>query len=343
MEDKNEEKFSDDPIENLRIENELLRLKLDAQYGENFKMETDGSLPPEVEHMFLNQVLNFEEQMKNQVEIRLQDKLDIKDQPLSAELSDEEVTERLQHIESVMKANNLFLDRIHGPYPDREIYDFITLELFDHKTAATSMFNGHFDFDLSDTSDPLKDDDDVHDSFDHFTNIEDSQIDDAAQEEDYDDSEDYNDDSEHPQLQNINGWHFIYEEFRPNHQEDIKSLCNELLESYQQRETGKFGFRLGDEVITPAKNAIPKEAAVARLQAFFDSFTSFEDFEYSIMDTRFQEEGKFMIGHCMGDIKFSGVMENGERLSFEEPFGFYLDHDGYEWQIFSMVLPGFNS
>ncbi len=31
-----EEKFSDDPLENMKIENEFLKLKLKAQYGDAF-------------------------------------------------------------------------------------------------------------------------------------------------------------------------------------------------------------------------------------------------------------------------------------------------------------------
>jgi hypothetical protein len=41
-----EEKFSDDENENLRIENELLRIKLKAEYGDAFQMESNENLPP---------------------------------------------------------------------------------------------------------------------------------------------------------------------------------------------------------------------------------------------------------------------------------------------------------
>ena len=40
-----EESFSDDPEENLRIENEFLKIKLKAQYGEAFEMETTEQMP----------------------------------------------------------------------------------------------------------------------------------------------------------------------------------------------------------------------------------------------------------------------------------------------------------
>jgi hypothetical protein len=46
-----EEKFSEDPTENMKIENEFLKIKMKAQYGDGFFMsEGDGSLPPEIEN-----------------------------------------------------------------------------------------------------------------------------------------------------------------------------------------------------------------------------------------------------------------------------------------------------
>lgn len=56
-----EEKFSDDPQENLRIENELMRIKLKAQYGDAFQMGTSDELTPEMENQFLKNILAFED------------------------------------------------------------------------------------------------------------------------------------------------------------------------------------------------------------------------------------------------------------------------------------------
>ena len=50
---KGEEKFSDDANENFRIENEILKIKLKAQYGDAFHMETNADTPPEIENKFL--------------------------------------------------------------------------------------------------------------------------------------------------------------------------------------------------------------------------------------------------------------------------------------------------
>ena len=47
-----DELFSDDPQENLRIENDFLKLKLKAQFGDGFFMDSNADLPPEIENQF---------------------------------------------------------------------------------------------------------------------------------------------------------------------------------------------------------------------------------------------------------------------------------------------------
>ncbi|HEY5368676.1 MAG TPA: hypothetical protein VIJ75_06765 [Hanamia sp.] len=53
-----EEKFSDDPEENLRLQNDFLEMKMMAESGAWFGGE--GGLPPEIENQFLKNVMEFE-------------------------------------------------------------------------------------------------------------------------------------------------------------------------------------------------------------------------------------------------------------------------------------------
>ena len=55
-----EEKFSDDPEENLRMQNDFLKMKMMAESGAIFG-GVEG-LPPEIENQFLNNILEFEKQ-----------------------------------------------------------------------------------------------------------------------------------------------------------------------------------------------------------------------------------------------------------------------------------------
>lgn len=60
-----EEKISDDPLENMKIENEFLRLKLKTQYGDAFFMQSNNDLTPEIENQFLKNMMAFEENHQN--------------------------------------------------------------------------------------------------------------------------------------------------------------------------------------------------------------------------------------------------------------------------------------
>src|ERR1043166_1457696 len=73
QENQNQEQqsFSNDPRQNLQIENELLKLKMQAERGAIFgDME---ELPPEIEAQFLKNVQQFEDSFDNAGEITIYD------------------------------------------------------------------------------------------------------------------------------------------------------------------------------------------------------------------------------------------------------------------------------
>ena len=53
-----EEKFSDDPEENLRMQNDFLKMKMMAESGAFFGGE--GGLPADIENQFLKNIMEFE-------------------------------------------------------------------------------------------------------------------------------------------------------------------------------------------------------------------------------------------------------------------------------------------
>lgn len=127
-----EERFSDDPEEQLRIENELLRLQLQAETGADIHQLSD--VPPEVENAFLNNILAFERQLDNLEEETIfkiiGEPADFKKE---AELSDEEIEKELPRLMELMKEKGIEVD--YGmEYPDRLKYKFVTEELFEHET-----------------------------------------------------------------------------------------------------------------------------------------------------------------------------------------------------------------
>lgn len=126
-----EEKFSDNPEKNLRIENEILKLKMQAEskavFGES------GDISPQIENEFLLHVQQFEEAWKDVKYLKVHDLIGNSDFKKSEELSDSEVKEGLKKILKLLNEHDINLD-VLGEYEPRTIYSFITEELFEHET-----------------------------------------------------------------------------------------------------------------------------------------------------------------------------------------------------------------
>jgi hypothetical protein len=126
-----EESFSEDSKENLRIENEILKLKMQAEHGAIFGEE--GTVSPKIENEFLNHVQQFEEARKNVNYVKVYDLIGRPSFKKASELFSDEVEVELRRLQNLMAEKNLFLD-VLGGYDLIIIYQFITEELFEHET-----------------------------------------------------------------------------------------------------------------------------------------------------------------------------------------------------------------
>jgi hypothetical protein len=124
--------FSNDPEENLRIENELLKLKMQAEKGAIFGGNMEN-LPPEVEAEFLKNVQQFEAEWDNRKTIKVYDLIGRPSFKPADLLMADEVEEELKRLHDLMAEKNVFLD-VLGNYQPIVIYRFITEELFEHET-----------------------------------------------------------------------------------------------------------------------------------------------------------------------------------------------------------------
>lgn len=134
---QDEEKFSDDPAENMRMENEFLKMKLKAQYGDAFHMESNAGLSPEIENEFLKRMIAFEDSHADAVVSTVYECIGRPAYKSAEELNDIEIMVELQRINAVLNEHNIALDICDGPYPDRLIYTFITEELFSEEAKNT--------------------------------------------------------------------------------------------------------------------------------------------------------------------------------------------------------------
>lgn len=123
-----DENFSDDPVENLRIENEILKLRMqaerDAVFGSNME-----DLPPEVEAEFLKNVQLFEDSFDKAKVINVYECIGNPSFKMIGELKPEEIEDELTRITGLLRSKNIILD-VSGQYELSVIYKFITEELF---------------------------------------------------------------------------------------------------------------------------------------------------------------------------------------------------------------------
>ena len=137
---ENDELFSDDPQENLRIENDFLKLKLKAQFGDAFFMDSNADLPPEIENQFLKNMIAFEDAHANAEYTTVYESIGKPDYKPADELSAAQITAELERITAIMDEHHIALDICDGPYTDEVIYKFITEELFGQEIEKVPVF-----------------------------------------------------------------------------------------------------------------------------------------------------------------------------------------------------------
>ncbi len=141
-EEENTEKFSDDPQENMKTENEILKLKMQAQFGANFMMGGEGELPPEIENAFLQNVLNFEVNYSKGEAVTLAEHLGNPVLKHEDELTDEQIEEEINSFNELISEKEVEVDYIFGPYPQREVHRFIRADLLGSEAEPSIFFAG---------------------------------------------------------------------------------------------------------------------------------------------------------------------------------------------------------
>ena len=140
------ENFSDEQQENLRIENEILKIKLRAQFGDAFEMEINEGMPPEIENQFLKSMMAFEEEHASTEYTTVYERIRRPAWKPLADMSRPELKIALQGLLQLLEKHDIDLDIADGPYPDELIYQFITEELFAIKVEKKPIagLNTHF-------------------------------------------------------------------------------------------------------------------------------------------------------------------------------------------------------
>jgi hypothetical protein len=127
-------------LKKLKTENEEIKKKLTEEHGAFFGgMGGEGmNLPPEIESMFLNNIMAFENAHKSASRVQLYDFLGQPSYRKVEELTDEEVTQELDRVMKLMSSKMIILDTL-CEVDDRELYRFITEELFLEETEDVQI------------------------------------------------------------------------------------------------------------------------------------------------------------------------------------------------------------
>ena len=123
--------LSDDPEENLRIENELLRLKIQAEHGG--QSHSSGNLPPDLENEFLKHIMAFEQNYANAKRIIIYDFIGRPEFTKADDLDNSSLAPALQRVTGQLSLKNIVV-HFDKDVDKRTRYKFITEELFEKET-----------------------------------------------------------------------------------------------------------------------------------------------------------------------------------------------------------------
>ena len=127
-----EEKFSDDPEENLRMQNDFLKMKMMAESGAFFGGE--GGLPADIENQFLKNIMEFEKVNADAKPATIFDILGKPDFEDEKNLGEEKFRIQFSKLQKLLKKYSMNVE-FERERDDRFKYNFITKELFEHQVA----------------------------------------------------------------------------------------------------------------------------------------------------------------------------------------------------------------
>jgi hypothetical protein len=128
-----EENFSDDPEENLQLENDFLKMKMMAESGAMFGGGGDNGLPPEIENQWLKNVMEFEKAYANSKPQKMSDLLGQPDFEDEKSMDEKKFNDEFIRLNKLLADHNINVDFL-APQSDRVKYHFIIGELFEHET-----------------------------------------------------------------------------------------------------------------------------------------------------------------------------------------------------------------
>jgi hypothetical protein len=258
----------------LKAENELLRLKLEMEHG--MPPHDSSNLSPELENEWLSHIYDFENAFKNAGRIKVYDFIGSPSFVKAEELLPGQITLELERLTGIMTENNLVLD-FAVDYDDMLIYKFITEELFDHEI-------------------------------------------------------------DNMRVKGMNT-HFIYEEFHPNHDYDLRrnglDFIDHLLGREWKEEFYKYVFA---DTAVFRDNEYDSHGISNIILAFQEAYQSFEIEEANITDVSFNMDDE--TGIVSVKTAYKAQLKNGDWISHSGIALINFKYNGYYWAVSEFSLPG---
>jgi hypothetical protein len=268
--EKDEDQFDD-----LRLENEIKKIKIALEHGGHFLSPIDEDLPPELEREWLDYIQQFEEELAKRKKILVYSLIGRPHYRQSTTIPDSEITEELHKIRDILHRNAITVDTI-CPVPDRELYRFITDELFQEVTN------------------------DLH--IEGMTTC------------------------------------FIYEEYHPNHDYDIRSRCTEFVNHVLDKKREWAPDYLGlAKVVKTSKGELTNKEVVEKIILFRDSFSRLTILDFIITSVAISENS----AEAQCEIRYTATVEGtDEEMTFSGDTNFGLSYTSKLWVISRLSLPG---
>lgn len=262
--------------EQLGEENELMKLKMMAEFGGDFV--GSENIPPEVENQFLKQIISFHKQHESSGSTTVYKFIGEPEYNHVKDLSPKEVTRELKRLMKIMAKNGVSLN-VLAETPEREIYRFITEELFKQEVQNVKM----------------------------------------------------------------KGWlnQFIYEEFHPNAEYDVKNVCNDCIYSIFNTGSPLFEDRLSEEL----KNSIGLSLDIEDLQGKIRAFQSnYNALRLKSMNwTKVEIDKENQIAHVICEVEFQGQKDKGRRFKTEAALAEFRLKENKNfagwWEIVQIACP----
>jgi predicted HicB family RNase H-like nuclease len=255
-------------------ENEFLKLKMMAEFGGNFM--GSENLPADVENMFLKQIMSFHKRQNDAKLVPIYKYIGEPEYNHVNDLSEKEVTRDLKKIMRLLKKYNIGLE-VLTPTPEREIYRFITEELFKHEIEDTK----------------------------------------------------------------VKGWvnQFIYEEFHPNAEYDVKNAVHFALLSLFDKEAAFFHEQFSETMKDRLGLSTDSEELREKIEAFQSQFYNVTLVHYDFVRVSVDRENKTAKVWC--DVVYKTQKEKGKRSKREfENIEFTLrqDEESESWWLVTSVF-----